>query len=327
MTTSHLLAHQDLEHSDLRAIAQAVRDFGGLRSKAAIGLVSEVFGSSDWLSGPGDDGAAVGFGDSFVVACGEALLPEFVKHDPFGAGIAAVLTNVNDLAAMGARPLGIVDTIVADEDTARQILLGIRHGCELFGVSLLGGHLTRHAGAPSLSAFGVGRAERVLSVTNVAAGQDLVLACATDGEMRADFPFFRGFDRRGDRAAGDIRVLAEIAEDGSCVAAKDVSMAGLIGSLAMLLEHGRFGAVVDLDQLPKPTEVPIDRWLTCFPSFAFLLCCPPARTEECLSAFTARGLAAEIIGAVDDSGRIAIASAGESVDVLDLRTDSITGLT
>jgi selenophosphate synthetase-related protein len=228
MTTSNVLAPQDLEPCDVHAIAQAVRDFAGLRSKAAIGLVSEVFGSSDWLSGPGDDGAAVGFDDSFVVACGEALLPEFVKHDPFGAGIAAVLTNVNDLAAMGARPLGIVDTVVADDDTARQILLGIRHGCELFGVGLLGGHLTRHAGAPSLSAFGVGRAERVLSVTNVAAGQDLVLACATEGEMRTDFPFFRGFDRRGERAAGDIRVLAEIAENGTCVAAKDVSMAGLI---------------------------------------------------------------------------------------------------
>lgn len=326
MTAQHLPAATSAQPIDLDQIARAVRDFNGLQSKAAIGVVSEIFGGSDWLSGPGDDGAAVAFDDSLVVACGEALLPSFVKHDPFGSGIAAVLTNINDLAAMGARPLGIVDTIVADEPTAREILLGLRHGCELYGVRLLGGHLTRHAGEPALSAFGVGRATRVLSSTHVAVGQTLVLACATQGQMRADFPFFRGFDERGDRAPGDIAVLADIAESGACVAAKDVSMAGLIGSLAMLLEQGKFGATVDLDRLPHPDGVPLANWLTCFPSFAFLLCCPPERVEECQRAFTVRGLAAETIGTIDDSGQIAIASQGASVDVLDLHQETVTGL-
>ena len=37
--------------SDLTALADRVRTFGGLTSKAAIGLVSEVFGDSDWLAG------------------------------------------------------------------------------------------------------------------------------------------------------------------------------------------------------------------------------------------------------------------------------------
>ena len=39
-----------------------------------------------------------------VIACGEALLPTFVAADPYGAGVAAVLANVNDLAAMGLLP-------------------------------------------------------------------------------------------------------------------------------------------------------------------------------------------------------------------------------
>jgi hypothetical protein len=314
------------ESLDLPALARDVRAFAGVHAKAAIGVVSEIFGGSDWLSGPGDDGAAVPFGDSFVIACGEALLPSFVQHDPFGSGIAAVLTNINDLAAMGARPLGIVDTIVADEDTAREILLGVRHGCELYGVPLLGGHLTRHEGPPALSAFGVGRADNVLSVTNVAVGQTLVLACAVEGQLRADFPFFRGFDERGERAPGDIAVLADIADSGACVAAKDVSMAGLVGSLAMLLEHGRFGCVVDLDAVPRPEAVPIGQWLTCFPSFAFLLCCPTDRVGECQEAFRVRGLVAEPIGIIDGSGTVALRSGEQTVEVFDLSTEGITGL-
>ena len=41
-----------------------------------------------------------------------------------------------------------------------------------------------------------------------------------------------------------------MASSGACVAAKDISMAGLVGSLAMLLEWSRLGVTVDLEQLP-----------------------------------------------------------------------------
>jgi len=312
--------------STLPQLADHLRVYAGLHAKKPIGMVSDVFGATDWVSGPGDDGAALPFDDSFVVACGEALLPRFVQHDPFGAGIAAVLTNINDLAAMGARPMGIVDTIVADEPTSREILRGMRHGCGLYDVPLVSGHLTLSDGPPALSAFGVGRAEAVLSMTAAAPGQALLLGCAVQGEMRTDFPFFRGFDERGSRAAGDVRLLPELAESGACVAAKDVSMAGIIGSLAMLLEHGKWGVEVDLDALPRPNAVALHEWLTCFPNFAFLLAGPVDRVDEVRAAFHARDLEAEVIGTVDDTGSIRIASGGQRVPVLDLAAEAITGL-
>ena len=49
----------EVRDMDLQAIATAVRVHPGLTSKSAIGLVSEVLGPSDWLVGPGDDGAVV----------------------------------------------------------------------------------------------------------------------------------------------------------------------------------------------------------------------------------------------------------------------------
>lgn len=308
---------------DLVAVLRAAP---GLRGKAAIGLVSEVLGDSDWRGGPGDDGAVVeAFGGS-VVACGEAMWPPFVRADPDGAGFAAVLTNVNDLAAMGAVPLGIVDTIVAREDVARAVLEGMRRACALFGVPVVGGHLTAHDGEPAVSAFGIGAATHPLSVTRMRTGQRLVAAYALDGEMRPDFPFFPAFARRGDRCAGDVRLLADVAATGSCVAAKDVSMAGFAGSLAMLLEHGRFGVTVDLDALPVPDGVDLMAWLTCFPSFGFLLCAPPGREDELVAAFTARDLSAAVVGELDDSGVLALRRGDETAAVLDLRTESVTGL-
>jgi selenophosphate synthetase-related protein len=237
-----------------------------------------------------------------------------------------VLTNINDLAAMGAHPIGIVDTVVADDETAREVLLGIRRGCEIYDVTVLGGHLTRYSGEPSVSAFGVGRANKPLSVTRVEPGQQLILACCTEGDMRIDFPFFRSFDQRAGQTAGDVRVLAELADSGACAAAKDVSMAGLVGSLAMLLEHGRFGVTLELDVLPRPADVSLARWLMCFPSFAFLLTSPADRADECRQAFLDRGLEAVVVGEIDTSGSVQLGSGGHRVEVLDLNKQGVTGL-
>jgi uncharacterized protein len=317
----------------LDELADYLRSHSALRAKAQIALVSEVLGGGSWVRGPGDDGAVVEMegdrreaGGGQVIACGEALLPAFVAADPYGAGVAAVLTNVNDLAAMGAAPKAIVDTVVAGTDVAREALRGLKAGCAMYAVPLVGGHLTIHDGPPSLSAFGIGSADVVLSSTQVAAGQSLVVAACTTGTMRPDFPFFRSFDERGHRLAGDVRLLADLARSGACVAAKDVSMAGLVGSLAMLLEWSRLGVTLDLDVVPRPAGVPLASWLTCFPAYSFLLCTLAGREAECLDAFRDRGLDAEVVGQVDDSGELALRSGMSRSTVLDLAVTPVTGL-
>ena len=313
----------------LEEIVVAVRAHPGLSGKRPIALVSEVFGRTDWEAGPGDDGAVVEVtAAATVVVGGEAILPAFVQADPFAAGVAAMLTNVNDLAAMGAEPLALVDTIVASEALARRALEGLRHASELYRVPVVGGHLTISDGPPSLSAFGLGRATpgRALSVRNAAPGQSLLLAGCIEGTMRADFPFFGSFDVRAGELAGDVRTMAAVAGAGTAVAAKDVSMAGILGSLGMLLECNTLGVTVDLDALPRPAGIGLVEWLGCFPCLAFLLCVPPGREKECRAAFHERGLVAEKVGTLDDSGLLRIAAGGETATVLDVRSEPVTGL-
>lgn len=312
--------------TELDGLAQHLRQLPGVLAKADIGLVADVLGPGDWYAGPGDDGAVLPDGAGRVVVGGEAILPAFVAADPYGAGVAAVLTNVNDLAAMGARPVAVLDTVVGSEAVCREVLRGLRWAGELYEVPIVGGHLTRTDGPPALSAFGVGRADRVLSAQNAAPGQELVVGCCIEGAMRADFPFFPSFDERGSRLAGDVRLLAELAADEVAVAAKDVSMAGLVGSLAMLLEPGRLGVTVDLDLVPVPDGVVLADWLGCFPCFAFLLCCPPARVGECQAAFAERGLTATSVGVLDDTGRVRLRRGVEVVDVFALDREGVTNL-
>ena len=118
---------KDTARAQLDDVAAAVAGNSAIAAKREIGLVSEALGSSGFVEGPGDDGAAIAIGHTLGIVCGEAMWPPFVAADPRGAGIAAILANVNDVAAMGGLPLAIVDTIAADEATAREILSGLAY--------------------------------------------------------------------------------------------------------------------------------------------------------------------------------------------------------
>jgi len=313
--------------ADLPALVEAVRSHPGVAAKSDIGLVSDVLQQADWLAGPGDDGAVVTDQGNCLVVGGEAILPSFVAADPHGAGVAAVTTNLNDLAAMGAWPLAVVDTITGPRPVIQRVLEGMRWASGLYRVPVVGGHLTVTADPPALSAFGLGRADRPLSATFAAAGQSLVVGCCVEGQMRADFPFFPSFEERGDRLADDVRLLAQLAARGLVAAAKDVSMAGLIGSLAMLLECNRLGVTVDLDSLPVPSGVTLQQWVSCFPCFAFLLCVPAGLEAECITAFADRDLAAAAVGVLDASGELRLSSGSKVATAFDLTIESITNLT
>jgi len=202
----------------------------------------------------------------------------------------------------------------------------MRWAAGLYQVPVVGGHLTVTDGPPGLSAFGLGRAGRPLSARRAEPGHSLVVGCCVHGRMRADFPFFPSFDERGERLAGDVRLLAEGASAGWVVAAKDVSMAGLVGSLAMLLECSRLGVTLDLDAVPAPPGVALEQWINCFPCFAFLLCVPAGLEGECLRAFTGRGLAAAVAGTLDGTGQVRVCSAGRVATVFDLARESVTNL-
>jgi uncharacterized protein len=312
--------------SELSEIARGFREHPGLLGKARLELVREVLAGADPLAGPGDDAAAIADGEAYLLAAGEAIWPPLVEADPHGAGVAAVVANVNDIAAMGGRPMAVVDTVVASEAAARSILEGLREAADLYGVPIVGGHLTARDGPPSLSAFILGRATALLPSTAVAPGQSLLLAACLQGKLRTDPPAFSSIEARGAELRGDIEVLPHLAESGTAIAAKDVSMAGLLGSLAMLLEPTRSGATVDLEWIPTPDGVSLSDWLLAFPNYAFLLTSPPDRVEDVRRPFLDRDLSCQVIGRIDDGGVLQVTLGEERADLIDLTRESVTGL-
>lgn len=308
---------------NLSALAQSVRDHPGLRGKRDLAAVASILG------GDGDDAAVIPDGDGHLVMAAEAIWPPFVAAQPRAAGVAGVVTVVNDLAATGARPIALLDCLVAgSREIAGEILAGLRIGADLYGVPVVGGHATiEDAVSPGLSTFGVGRAIAPLAARNARAGDAVMLAVCLEGEtvQGAEGSFFshlRG--PRRDRAGADLALLADAAEAGEAWAARDVSMPGVAGSLVQLCESaGGLGCAIDLDRLPVPPGVALGDWILTFPSYAFLLVGHPGALA---ARFGAAGLTCSRLGTLDGTGAVRLRAAGEEQQLWDLSREDLTGL-
>ena len=308
---------------DAEALAASVRTSRALHAKRDLRLVRRL-GSV----GEGDDAALVPHRDEWLVLCGEAILPSFVADDPRAAGAAAVVTNVADVRAMGGRPLAILDMLVSpDQAHAERVLDGLAWAAELLGVEVVGGHLTVGP-EPALSATCTGVARRPLRASAARPGDVLLAAAALEGRYMSDAnDFFTSLeDRAPERLRDDGEALAEVAEAGLCHAARDVSMPGAAGSLLQLLEGAGCGATLEVERMPRPEGVTVERWLRTFPSFGFLLAAPPEGAEAACDVFRSRGLACEPCGEFDASRTLTLAAGGATADVWDLAASPLTGL-
>jgi selenophosphate synthetase-related protein len=80
----------------------------------------------------------------------------------------------------------------------------------------------------------------------------------------------RQWDSTTSRRRPELRAMLGAVAQGRPAAAKDVSMAGIAGTLGMLAEASGCGAELELARIPRPGEASMGDWLTCFPGFAML---------------------------------------------------------
>jgi uncharacterized protein len=296
------------------SMAATLRASRGLAAKGDIAAVAARLG----LAGAGevavgDDCAAIANGDGFLLFAIEGFMNEFVAQDPWFAGWCSVMVNISDVAAMGGRPLAVVDAVWASgEEGAAPILAGIRAASEVYEVPIIGGHTNTRCDRGQLSVAIVGRAKKLLTSFNAKPGDQLVAAIDLRGRYRE--PFANWEAATGAPAArlrGDLELLPAIAEAGLARAGKDISQGGIIGTAIMLAECSGVGASIDVTRVPRPSAVSVERWLQTFPSFGFLLAAPARNVATVLELFAARGIAAADIGTISE---------GERVEITDGRT-------
>jgi uncharacterized protein len=282
-----------------------------LKTQAGVGdklAITRAYAPAEQLAGAikiGDDCAAIPDNGGFLLFAGEGMLESFVNDDPWFAGYSAVMVNLSDIAAMGGRPLAIIDIIwTPGLEQATGIWEGITAASQVYGVPVVGGHTTiTRSGRNFLAAAVLGRAQRLITSFDARPGDDLLLAVDLRGKFQGDKPFWNAsVGAPAERLRSDLALLPALAEEGWVRAGKDVSNGGIIGTLAMLLQCSHVGAELWLDRVPIPDGADLARWLISFPSFGFLLSVDPSQVANVTAAFNDRQITCHRVGEITGSG-------------------------
>lgn len=324
-----------IEMADLATLLDALRCTPAMRSKQTIQQPAGVIGepkqslSREQLYAlPGDDTAAIACGDHFQLLAIEGMLPAFVEAAPWFAGWSAVMANVSDITAMGGRATAVVNAYWHHDNVAsQQLLAGVHAACEAYGLLLAGGHTSLSSSNPVALAVAItGIAKKLLSTLHVAPGQVIAMAVDLEGHWHADSNYWKAFE--GVPAEGlrsKLEVLPRLAEAGLLLAAKDISNAGVLGSLLMLLETTGCGATIDLVALPCPSGTDLARWLEVFPSYGFLMTLNERDWPQVQGAFAFEGVRCERIGQVNASGAMNVQFGEQRGEFWNLHEQPFTG--
>jgi hydrogenase maturation factor len=297
--------------------------------------------------------ASLGIDAAVIAAKGDwvwVLTSDPITTATLGAGRLAVHVVCNDLAAMGAEPVGLLATLLFPAGTTPEIVgqvaAEIDATARALNVEVLGGHteIAPNVSAPLVVMSGIGKArrDRVLTAAGAQPGNALVLtkAAALEGShvLASDLAaplqalgVSAGLLADARRYGDELSVVPEarIAVDSGATAMHDPTEGGVIGALWELAEASGCGFRVHAERIAvrEPTRricaaLGVDP-LRLIASGALLIACADA--ARLLSALAAQNIAAAQIGVMTeaDNGRVLVYADGHEEAITRLDRDEL----
>jgi hydrogenase expression/formation protein HypE len=247
----------------------------GAGGRAMRGLIEQLFaaGAEDPPGGVGlaamDDGAALPFGDRFLVLTTDSyvVLPLFFPGGDIGR--LSVCGTVNDLAMMGATEvLGLTCAVIVEEGFLRadleRVQVSIAAACREAGARILTGD-TKVLGKGQLDGLvlntaGIGLAARVVRDSGLKPGDRIVVTGTIGDHGFAVLAARNGLDLQGDLRS-DVAPLnglvrAALRAGGEAITAlKDPTRGGLSSALHEMSGKSGVGIVLEEQRIPVRDEV------------------------------------------------------------------------
>jgi putative methanogenesis marker protein 2 len=318
-------------------IANVIRDYEGVKRKHAIGEMVRAIriDAPNIIASFGEDAAVIEHGDEALLLAADGIWSRLMEADPYWAGYCAVLVNIHDIAAMGGKPLAMVDVFsISDTRIQNQVLAGMHDASLQFGVPIVGGHL--HPDTPysviDVAILGIAKKDAVIYSHTANAGDAVIIAIDLEGRVHPSCALnWDSVTMKPPSVVRDqIGVMESIGRDQLVTAGKDISNPGMIGTLGMLLEVSGKGALIELDLLPRPdlkkNFMTFEQWIRCYPGMGFVLTAPEENIPEISQRFARVGMVAGRIGWVDDSRNLRISYAGEDSSVFDFSKNGVMRL-
>ncbi len=305
---------------NLESLIQLFQDNQATKRKVAIWPILQIFQDNGGVKdyGLGDDSGYLRNGDHYLLLTNDAIREELLEK-PGYAGFCAVTVAVNDIYATGGIPLALVNCIhvpEGDDNWAQEVAQGIREGCRFHGILVLGGHVDYLSKSRGLSVSLIGRASKLMTTYGASPGDALLFVYDPEGDWDEEMLIWDSTSQRDEERIGDnYGLLLEIAEGELATACRDVSNAGLLGTLAMLVEASGVGAWVDLTRITKPEGVSVEQWLFCYPSFGFLFTVKPEKMKGLKELFRLQGLETCCFGEVREEKELTFIWGDEEICV------------
>ncbi|KZX14350.1 methanogenesis marker 2 protein [Methanobrevibacter curvatus] len=321
---------------DLKRIINSIQNFEGVKRKKAIENVTnslkEVYNITNNVVVPfGDDSSAIDVdGENLILIAADGIWGKLIEVDPYWAGYCSILVNVNDIAAMGAKPIAMVNTLsLNDEKIGDKILKGIIDGCHKFNVPMVGGHLHPDADFNSLdvSIVGIAKKNHILTSGGAKLGDKVLVAIDLDGRQHPKFKlnWDTTYHKDPKLVQDQIKVMEKIAKLDLINSCKDISNPGVLGTLEMLLEASSLGAIVNLEKIPKSPDIGWDDWLKIYPGAAFVLTANQDNVEKIIEIFEEYSLNTAVVGEIIEDKKLFLDYNGEREVLFDQKINPVIG--
>ncbi len=241
---------------------------GGVETEELILRLRRFFRKWAPMSGHGvdllDDGAFMRIGDAYLVFTIDTYTVNPLFFPGGDIGLLAAAGSFNDLAVMGARPLGFMDTLVIEEGFPREklerIIGSMARVVNEAGAALLGGDIkVLPRGAVDgviVTGFAVGHASRVLRKDAARPGNAVIVTGPIGMHGAVILAHQLGFETGLRSDAAYIGPAIEAAmRAGDVHAAKDPTRGGLAMALNEIAEASGVTIIVRERDIPVPEEV------------------------------------------------------------------------
>ncbi len=207
-----------------------------------------------------DDTAVIEFGNEALILTHDMMAEDvhwLSSSDPADVAWKLVVSNLSDLAAKGARPLGmLLGFMLGEDDWDRRFAVGLQDVLTRYNVPLLGGDTVTNRGdkrALGLTAIGAATHRPVPSRSGAQAG-DLLYVTGALGDALAGFELIEaGFTDIGDLGAAYNRPEPRLSQGQALApivtAMMDISDGLLLDTERMAAASG-VGIAIDLSQIP-----------------------------------------------------------------------------
>lgn len=319
---------------DLANLVKSLQDFEGVSRKESIENITiklkEVYNiAGETLLDFGDDASAIDIGDgNLILFAADGIWGKLMDADPYWAGYCSVLVNVNDIAAMGAKPIAMVNILsMNNEDITNDLIEGINDGCKKFNVPMVGGHFHPDTdyNALDVAIVGIAKKDKIITSFGAEVGDKVIVAIDLDGRQHPKFALNWDTTYFKDKKIVQDQIIAmkNIAEKNLATGGKDISNPGTLGTLEMLLESSSVGAKVDLNKIPKNENVTWDDWLKSYPGAGFVLTTKEENIEELIKILEDVSIIASVVGEVINEKKLFLSDENNELVLFDQKKNPV----